>query len=105
MSLQQLQTESQLQEAHEKCSHLQIQLDSIKRERQVSLVERDGIIDKMRVEVNQLEQQLIQAKLDCATVKTQLQEEKNRAIILKKQIKDQEKASMVMAVSKSGPMV
>ena len=59
----------------------------------------------MRVEVNQLEQQLIQAKLDCATVKTQLQEEKNRAIILKKQIKDQEKASMVMAVSKSGPMV
>lgn len=50
----------------------------------MSLGERDGVIDKMRIEVNQLEQQLIQAKLDCATVKTQLQEEKNRAIILKK---------------------
>jgi hypothetical protein len=34
---------------------LQSQLDSIKRERQVSLGERDGVIDRMRVEVNQLE--------------------------------------------------
>jgi hypothetical protein len=45
--------------------------------------------------VNALEQQLIQAKLDAATVKTQLQEEKNRALLMKKQIKDQQKAAMV----------
>lgn len=88
LSLHQLQTETQLAEAHDRCTQLQAQVDMLMRERQGTLAAREQGIDRMRIEVNQLEQQLIQAKLECATVKTQLQEEKNRAIILKKQVKD-----------------
>ena len=51
-------------------------------------------------ERNQLEQQLIQAKLDAATVKSQLLEERNKSLILKKQIKDQTKVASVQAASK-----
>ena len=64
------------------------QIETLQREKRQNLTERESVIERLKVEVNQLEQQLVQAKLDAATVKTQLQEEKNRALILKKQVKD-----------------
>ncbi len=88
MSLQQLQNENQLQEAHERCNELQTQVDQLLQQRKHALENAKEEGAKSRAEINALEQQLIQAKLEAATVKTQLQEEKNRAILLKKQIKD-----------------
>ena len=78
MSLQQLQNENQLQEAHERCNELQTQVDQLLQQRKHALENAKEEGAKTRAEINALEQQLIQAKLEAATVKTQLQEEKNR---------------------------
>jgi hypothetical protein len=93
LSLQSLQALNRLSDYQEQLVTLQATLDTLQKEKREQLSQREEHIARLKGEVNALEQQLIQAKLDAATVKTQLQEEKNRALLMKKQIKDQQRAA------------
>ena len=93
LSLQSMQAPTRLSDYQEQLVTLQATLDTLQKEKREQLSQREEHIARLKGEVNALEQQLIQAKLDAATVKTQLQEEKNRALLMKKQIKDQQRAA------------
>jgi hypothetical protein len=84
LGLLQLQSQNKCDEYAESIRTLQEQVGRIQREKREMAQLKEDIIATLRAEVNGLEQQLIQAKLDAATVKSQLQEEKNRALILRK---------------------
>ena len=76
----------------------------MQRDKKDLIQQKDDHILTLNQDINSLEQQLIQAKLDAAQIKSQLQEEKNRALILKRQIKDTNKVEQIQLASK-GTMI
>lgn len=101
LDLLKVQSAIQLEEANDKIANLQIligkvssslsHLDQLSREKKEIASHKEDQLTALQRELKGLEAQLIQAKLDMATMRGQLEAERNQCLILKKQLKDSSK--------------
>ena len=88
LEIEEMRNNTQIDSYKNQIMQLEISVSKLANEKLELLTTKDIHIRKIKLEVKQLEQELIDAKMQSANLKSRLQEQQNKVIKLKKKAPD-----------------
>ena len=85
LQIQEMKSNSEIDEMKNSVMQLEMSVSKLAKEKVELIQNRDAAVRKCKLEVKQLEQELIDAKMESACFKSRLQEQQNKINRLKKQ--------------------